>query len=96
VLERVFEPFLTTKDVGKGSGLGLSMVFGFVQQSGGHVSIASQVGKGTSVTIVLPAIISQPVEPGLKLSSHRPREGGSDCWSWRTSLPFSNTARPSF
>jgi PAS domain S-box-containing protein len=56
VLERVFEPFFTTKDAGKGSGLGLSMVFGFAQQSAGHVSIESKVGEGTTVTIVLPAV----------------------------------------
>ncbi|HEX2556415.1 MAG TPA: PAS-domain containing protein [Microvirga sp.] len=56
VLSRVFEPFFTTKEVGKGSGLGLPMVYGFAQQTGGHVSIESQVGVGTTVTIVLPAI----------------------------------------
>jgi PAS domain S-box-containing protein len=62
VLSRVFEPFFTTKDVGKGSGLGLSMVYGFAQQCGGHVSIESQEGVGTSVTLVLPAIahVAQP------------------------------------
>jgi CheY-like chemotaxis protein len=54
VLDRVFEPFFSTKDTGKGSGLGLSMVYGFVKQSGGHVRIASEVGLGTRVTILLP------------------------------------------
>jgi CheY-like chemotaxis protein len=54
VAERAFEPFYTTKDIGKGSGLGLSQVFGFVRQSGGHVNIASEVGRGTSVRIYLP------------------------------------------
>jgi PAS domain S-box-containing protein len=62
VLNRVFEPFFTTKEVGKGSGLGLSMVYGFAQQSGGHVSIKSKEGEGTAVTIVLPAVVSQQPE----------------------------------
>ncbi len=54
VLEHVFEPFFTTKDVGKGSGLGLSMVHGFAKQSGGHVEIRSTVGVGTTVALYLP------------------------------------------
>jgi len=53
-LERVFEPFFTTKPVGKGTGLGLSQIFGFARQSGGDVTIESEVGRGTTVSIFLP------------------------------------------
>ena len=53
-LERAFEPFFTTKDVGKGSGLGLSQVYGFAREAGGDVKIDTEVGRGTTVTLTLP------------------------------------------
>jgi CheY-like chemotaxis protein len=75
VLARVFEPFFTTKPVGQGTGLGLSQLYGFAQQSGGHVRIESEVGRGTSVRLYLPrhhgteetkAVVDAPPEPPLQ------------------------------
>ena len=71
VLERALEPFFTTKRLGHGTGLGLSMVYGFVKQSGGHVKIISSPGRGTSVRLYLPRTDSLPAisnVPGEDLS----------------------------
>jgi len=63
VLEHVFEPFFTTREVGEGSGLGLSMAYGFAKQSGGQLVIESEVGHGTTVTFYLPQASQAKVHP---------------------------------
>ncbi len=61
VLDKIFDPFFTTKPVGKGTGLGLSQVHGFAHQAGGTVKVASEIGKGTEVTILLPRENAAPL-----------------------------------
>jgi PAS domain S-box-containing protein len=66
VLTHIFEPFFTTKEIGKGSGLGLPQVYGFMQQSGGTITVASVLGEGTTVTMLLPRTTGPPVEPASR------------------------------
>jgi signal transduction histidine kinase len=65
IMNRVFDPFFTTKGVGRGTGLGLSMVYGFAKQSGGHVKIYSEEGHGTAVRLYLPRAKQDAVTPDV-------------------------------
>jgi signal transduction histidine kinase/DNA-binding response OmpR family regulator len=76
ILDRVIEPFFSTKGEGKGSGLGLSMVYGFVKQSGGHLKIYSEVGHGTTVRLYLPRVMQ--VEDTLEDLRNIPITGGTE------------------
>lgn len=69
VKQRAFEPFYTTKGVGAGTGLGLSMVYGFVKQSGGHIQLYSEAGQGTSVRLFLPAAPPSGLRDRLRAGS---------------------------
>jgi CheY-like chemotaxis protein len=60
IIRRAFDPFFTTKPIGQGTGLGLSMIYGFSKQSHGHVTIDSEVGKGTTVNLFLPRFCGNP------------------------------------
>lgn len=71
IIQRVFEPFFTTKAVGQGSGLGLSMVFGMTRQSGGTVTIDSEPGRGTTVTIFLRRAAVSQEQPDLPRRAER-------------------------
>ncbi len=73
VIARAFDPFFTTKPLGQGTGLGLSMIYGFVKQSGGHIKIRSEPGQGTTIRIYLPRYRGHDAEAAAEPSGGAPR-----------------------
>jgi CheY-like chemotaxis protein len=79
ICQRVFEPFFTTKEAGRGTGLGLSMVFGFVKQSGGHIKVYSELGQGSCLKLYFPRLRADLQQSNTVTPAEAPLRGATGC-----------------